>query len=582
MSECFYDFDKIENIKKFICFSDEEGGAPFTFKDDEDLLQSVTDNQQNKTVVKALVESSFDCEDGLLTQIKQNIAVGFLGDLLDNNDKSIRVLQKMITLKNQNMTSVILIGGNRDFNKVRMGIECYMTKDDALLPWYKSTNEMYATPKEFIDSLKTIEFKYRVETKDQIDYLTFGDYNFSSKNRFQEMTKTLGFVSVNFYNEMKALFPDLNDESTEILDRFTCAMQMILSFEWKLDTIPTFFHDYVGLYTKYIELCHICALFKINDKYGFMSHAGYVHLTSPLGLDLNVTTVTDALLSIMKKSENEKITLLSQLSTLKDATNQSYTQNLSLHTKIAKFVQLTAPEICNGKSCHKFAPIITQSARTSQEGYLKEIKLKITGGSWKDDDEKSQEKVKVSEGNEVISYNIYGHQPTCFFPTSNKTGETYHICLDVSKTDSDPNASYSNNFSFALFIIEKPNSSIKFIGRTTLIKGENPKNNYDIDKTTHLYYNVDIIDDVLNNEKWKKIMNLKELTCAGPFIEDGKRIIDHPNSFMRTVKTKEIEGGKRKSRKNQKKSQKGKKQGGKRTRKANKKTHRCSSYGCRH
>lgn len=582
MSACFYDFDANENIKKFICFSDEEGGAPFTFKDDEDLLQSVTDNQQNKTVVKELVESSFDCEDGMLTTIKSDTAVGFLGDLLDNNDKSIRVLKKMITLKTQNVTSVILIGGNRDFNKVRMGIECYMTSiEDDLLPWYKSDSEMYATPKAFIDSLKTIEFKYRVATKDQIDYLTFGDYDFGSLSRFKEMTKTLGFVPDNFYNEMKALFPDLKDSSPLVVDRFSCAMQMILSFEWDAGAIPTFFHDYIGLYTKYIKLCHVCALFKINDKYGFMSHAGYVHLTSPLGLDPTKITNTDALLSIMDKSENEKIILLSQLSTLKDATNQPYTQNLNLHSKIAKFVQLTAPAICDGKSCgYEFAPIITQSARTSQKDYLKEIKLKIKGGSWKHEDEKSQGSVKVSKGDEVISYNIYGHQPTCFFPTSNKTGETYHICLDVSKTDSDPNASYSNNFSFALFIIEKQISSIKFIGRTTLIKGNNLKNNYDIDKTTHLYYNVDIVD-TFNNEKWKEIMKLEELTCGGVVLKDGKPNFADPNSFMRTVKTK-IEGGKHKSRKNHKKSHKSKKQRGKRTRKANKKTHRCSSHGCRH
>jgi hypothetical protein len=106
--ESYYDLTG----KKLYCFSDEEGGNPFKLDGSFD-----TDEKG----IFAELNADFSFNNGLITEFKKdNVSFAFLGDLLDNSKFSIRILEKYITLKNIIPNRVILIGGNRDFNKIRM------------------------------------------------------------------------------------------------------------------------------------------------------------------------------------------------------------------------------------------------------------------------------------------------------------------------------------------------------------------------------------------------------------------------------------------------------------------------------
>ena len=108
--------------KKFFSFSDEEGGAPFKFSDAEEVYGNAGSKGQ---VLEHLKGFTFDT-NGLLVDINDpSYALGFLGDLIDNREFSIRAMKTMIQIKEKYSDRVILIAGNRDFNKIRYGVELF-------------------------------------------------------------------------------------------------------------------------------------------------------------------------------------------------------------------------------------------------------------------------------------------------------------------------------------------------------------------------------------------------------------------------------------------------------------------------
>ena len=90
-------------------FSDEEGGAPFG------------------DGIHPELKSAFQVEDGLIDGLSFGSNLIFLGDVQDNSQHNIRIMLNMLKLKTESVDKVILIGGNRDYNKVRMADEYYMT-----------------------------------------------------------------------------------------------------------------------------------------------------------------------------------------------------------------------------------------------------------------------------------------------------------------------------------------------------------------------------------------------------------------------------------------------------------------------
>jgi hypothetical protein len=98
-----YNFSEDTNI---YCFSDIESNMPSEIKE---LMFLNTGNEIDYTPIN-------------LVSTKR--AIVFTGDLIDRGAYTIRNLSNMLKLKEDYPDNVILIGGNRDINKIRMYHEC--------------------------------------------------------------------------------------------------------------------------------------------------------------------------------------------------------------------------------------------------------------------------------------------------------------------------------------------------------------------------------------------------------------------------------------------------------------------------
>jgi hypothetical protein len=483
--ESFYDLTG----KRLYCYSDEEGGNPFK-------LQKEIGDTDSKHIF-AQLDSDFVFNDGLIVEFKKpDVALTFLGDLLDNSKYSIRLLQSFIRLKQINPNSVILIGGNRDFNKIRMGIELYFhdpTKAGVdQLPWNGTNN---------FDELKTrlqnpmYNFQFRdkrvpeylkdVKLWDGAIGLLEAEYNKSFHARLDTMFKKTKGVNafgdcgytfiVDELNDMFAL-PDASKlrKGDEISARIICMIQMIMAFDWGREGLPHYLESFNGLYIKYLEQCHVISIFAIGGKFGILSHSGYPKkLTFPFGYDSENALMKfskGSLTNVVANIEREKYELILQV---KDKKNYMYSYDADY--MINKFVHLTAATIFDNDEGAKASNSPVVWGQLTQTNQRPEIKVQIKGGkgfrSWIDKDVYHADKIYVNdEDGSMISYNIFGHAPQFFNPTlfRKSAGSTLHVNLDISKIEANnANSNSANNYSFAFLYIDGSGVD-KVIGRIKL------------------------------------------------------------------------------------------------------------------
>jgi len=483
--ESFYDLTG----KRLYCYSDEEGGNPFSLK--KELGDS------DSKGIFAQLDSDFVFKDGLIVGLKKSdVAISFLGDLLDNSKYSIRLLQSFIKLKNENSNRVILIGGNRDFNKIRMGIELYFhdpTKPGLdQLPW-NGTNNFEELKGRLQNPMYNFQFRDKrvpeylknVKLWDGAIGLLEAEYNKSFHARLDTMfKKTKGINAfgdcgytfiVDELNDMFAL-PEASKlrKGDEISARIICMIQMIMAFKWQGGEIPAYLEQFNGLYIKYLEQCHVISVFAITGKFGILSHSGYPKkLTFPFGYDADNAIMKfskGSLTNVVANIEREKNELILQV---QDKKNNMYSYDADY--MINKFVHLTAGTTFDNPEGAKAANSPVVWGQLTQTNQRQDIKVQIKGGngfrSWIDKDVTQADKIYVNdEDGSIISYNIFGHAPQFFNPTLFKksAGSTLHVNLDISKIEANnANSNASNNYSFAFLYIDGSGVD-KIIGRIKL------------------------------------------------------------------------------------------------------------------
>jgi hypothetical protein len=491
--------------KNVYFYSDEESGAPFIFN-------TVYPASKEKGVDTQL-NGDFVFSNGLITGFKNDATViGFLGDLLDNGKYSIRSLEAYINLKNAHPERVILIGGNRDFNKIRMGIE--LSFEDNIkqglnkLPWH-GTTDIQSLLARLTDS--TFNFRFRSSVPDYLKNVGLWnaitnidasgtsilerDYNNVATpfhSRLDAMfRKTKGIGGYKFIvDELNDLLPGNNfTVGDEITAKFVCAIQMVMAFNWTDEELPEYLRRFNGLYIKYLELAHIIALFKINNKFGVLSHSGIPQkttnskfaidkrLTSPFGYDWNNTQMNfkaGTLKNVLSGIEKEKIKLINEVQNKKMNTYESDSHKgiyASTHATIDKFIHLTAgTTFTNGYGAKsENSPVVWGlPIKTNQRT---DISYQIGSGvgysDWMLEDSKYPNKLYAdTEGGEFISYNIFGHTPQYFNPSVYRDQQTLHINLDVSKIEANQgNNNSANNYSFTFFYINGSTKRESLLGR---------------------------------------------------------------------------------------------------------------------
>uniref|UniRef100_A0A6C0K1D3 Calcineurin-like phosphoesterase domain-containing protein n=1 Tax=viral metagenome TaxID=1070528 RepID=A0A6C0K1D3_9ZZZZ len=446
------------NFTELFCWSDEEGGNPF--------------RDWDKNAISDLLHSKFEFSaDGLLIGLKGDVAIGFLGDLLDNEAYSIRVLQAMIRLKDTYPDRVLLIGGNRDFNKIRMGIELFIQAEDGL-PWtgIADMHGLLARLAEPFRFRKTHPPEYLLDVlkawTDSMPAITAAYTGGDIEARVNIMYgKTLGAPLDMMKHELNAILGEIPEA---LYAKLICTMQMVMSFHW--DDLPEFLEPFNGLYLTYLRQCHVIASFRINGQTGIMSHAGMPdgtikgnRLTSPFGFQVT-EDMPDAMLSIvLNEIEDEKNRLIETVQGLRDRNYNSATADEEINDLINKYVHMTAGVDAQFPAdsgvIAETSPIVgLQKVATSDR---RDIEVQLGGGTFGWIGRQKGQKIKrVSSGPTTIAYNIYGHAPQGFLPTAYRyTPEgTLHVNLDVSKLEEKANA-----LSFVFLHID--GATTEFIGR---------------------------------------------------------------------------------------------------------------------
>ena len=473
-------------------FSDEEGGNPFRFDQDGDRVIGT-----NRSLVESALRANFtfgeDPADifnyGLITGLTEGTSLIFLGDLVDNEKYSIRCLRSMISLKQRFPDNVLLIGGNRDFNKIRIGFELFFINEKKnTLPWigYESLGTLLHGENHVLRE-GIPSYLQGVQTWDVPGVAPVYSNNKEFKNRVEgifSLTMGAGDGSL-LLSEVRILFPELEGIISINPHKFLCLFHMLMAFEWDISELPDYlqgFGDYVGLYPKYLRLAHVAAKFKIgpggDNPIGVVSHGGFPFLTTPAGethrmtapLGYIPTTATPVGLNAMLLAiEQDKEALLNSVQKGRDTGLREDIIDI-----ISRFVHITAGTTLKAgegetltaySDANKGAPIVSGTSKTPGDRNRPSLRY-MRGGAWYTEAPVG-ELYQLQEGSagDLISWDIFGHAPQGYLPTANRNevNGTLYACLDVSKIDGS-----TNSYSFA-FLHLTP-EVCEFVGRVVLNK----------------------------------------------------------------------------------------------------------------
>jgi hypothetical protein len=476
-----YNFSEDTNI---YCFSDIESNMPSEIK--ELMFQNTKD--------------VIDYTPIHLVSTKR--AIVFTGDLIDRGAYTIRNLSNMLKLKENYPNNVILIGGNRDINKIRMYHECCIPYIESTIFIITNKNIPIA---EIIKLLKNIPddkiFKHSIceiadtinihgivnplaKYKDIPDAIKrkIVDINFvgSYRNdifRIKDMyANTLGSLNqIKFFrDEFIVLFGDgkdlfgftdndfENDQFKEIvyekdkyklLLKFIAMMNMVMGKYREKDTeeykkLPECLQKYNGLYIKYIEKNHIMAAFTKKNNLYIASHSGI-----PYGK------------SATENDGNEYFFIPSEIGKApSDPKTQNYAENIEkLNSNFNTFITKIKENKVNynDEEFKKYVAMAASCLDNTITG-LDSIASPVVSSFIID----KMRKESVNSLNILNNgpkykyskiYNIFGHQPGGFTPYVNRVKDdddfiSYHINLDISKAENP--AGISNKKSYVYLLID--------------------------------------------------------------------------------------------------------------------------------
>jgi hypothetical protein len=468
-------------------FSDEEGGNPFRF--DEDTPEQVLGQDMG---VPEKMNAAFEMKErGFITGLKGETGLVFLGDLVDNERYSLRLLKNMIKLKNEYKERVLLIGGNRDFNKIRIGFELFLqhpvTKE---VPWQA---EGVVDAASLVGELSNpYKFRSNVVPDYLKDVLKPWDDNMTKRgdkpgiepvynsglipDRVELLfAVTMGAGNGSFYsNEMIEMLGLPKDLSADVVAKLNCTIQMVMAFEWK--GLPKFLEQFNGLYIRYLRASHVIAHFQLGDKHGVVSHGGLPNkfdagkgavehrLTSPFGFKYTTPGFKQVagFRQIIEEIEAEKNKMCDAVDALRDIGLDEADKNL--YDQIARYVHLTAGTVLPCDASSEASPIVGMQlyAPKTRRG---DVSLQLGGAAtwvWKQLLKVNADKSGKQVGpGTIFDYDIFGHAPQGFLPTAYRESKTLYVNLDISKADAQ-----TNTYSFAM--LHLTDTINEFVGRVKL------------------------------------------------------------------------------------------------------------------
>jgi hypothetical protein len=158
---------------RIVCLGDLEGNSLIKLINPKGASQRsetgvLTQTASNLTELYAYLTVG---QDGNLI-LKENVILVYLGDVIGDGPHNIELVTLLLKLKEDNPTRVIIITGNRDVNKFRLGWE--------LEPTDECMAELTTRVEKFVlertpDAFDGFEFAFKRNTATDFDYM-FGDY----------------------------------------------------------------------------------------------------------------------------------------------------------------------------------------------------------------------------------------------------------------------------------------------------------------------------------------------------------------------------------------------------------------------
>lgn len=423
----------------------------------------------------------------IVDKCKKNPATGvvFIGDAPDRGEQSITLLKEFAALPEERS---ILVCGNRDLNKIRLGHEC----------WIEAIAEKLDQKTSMVDMLSFINDN----NSDKLTFTLDADFlghTIARKGIFagnvnevflddhmripQIYSKTMGSGNQvqYFANEFNTLFGNLikpykfkydtNPKDNKTLHLFIAMMNMVMGFVWPKNILHTDFSEYNGLYVKYLMKCVLIETFKFQDKLCFVTHSGI-----PYKGDNFVISETLGQLPAVEKNASGKSTTKLKISSIKNrisVINQKFKDFLELNFvgKVRTNTQVPTNAKYSQTSFVKYFEFLTRKAKNasidfytlmsaaSGEGNVdihvmddkvnSELSPIVTSvsidkGPWYfKENKKGLAKFLNAEILTGINsvFNISGHQPVGLLPEIEDVVETgssittYHVRLDISKAE---------------------------------------------------------------------------------------------------------------------------------------------------
>jgi len=402
----------------------------------------------------------------------------------------------MIELKNASPNKTILVAGNRDINKVRMGRDFHIVNSDGTnlfdeLSIINDSTELLRLAKHIADNFASYKFLFTSkELNDNFLKLKYNDEKGVPRNglAIDEDSDTLTsrvsklysssfgasgeYSGSNRFVELKGLISD--GYSDEVKSAVICLLNMIMGNVWDVsEDSGMLFKRLNGLYIKYINICHILALGKFNDKQYIFSHFKVPTKLYSLGfcedmfehLRLEPEKITDINEMLSLINNDLKIYDFLNINKLSKATNLTNFYLETFRNVFDKLTTISALPDFRGASC---SPVVLGNERLAYNGRQR---AGYNDNGYANFQTKSGVVVKYFDFSDTsspsIDFNICGHRPQGIVPTieKSKTDNFKRIIMDVSK----PYTAVPNQNVYALYHMEKSKED-KIIGSFVFVE----------------------------------------------------------------------------------------------------------------
>eukprot|EP00873_Tetraselmis_striata_P043827 jgi/Tetstr1/464091/TSEL_008896.t1 len=454
----------------FHIFSDEEGMAPF---------------QDGK--YHPYLEKIFDFENGIISGVKsKNDKLVFLGDLMDHGTNERRLLDSMIRLHDADRA--VLIAGNRDVNKIRMGVELQIVDIDSVperevplkLEGVNTLDGLWVEAEKIISNRQKYHYRTRnpsylkefwkkpidgsnpsdvVHVDDGIQF----DSDDVSLDRIRMVySKTMGVKydpaqrAQNYGFDLTEKLRERNDQrGIDPTPVFMALLQCILAGGQSCPALVVDGVKLEGLYMRYLRRCKIVDLLETsNGKRVLVGHAGVPNtLSHPMGVENPPETnskLSDVCAAINSDLEKSIDSLLKNIQvTAQNDDGGAISQAIDT---VAYYVAMSATSTESNKVgmriSGKNSPIVsrkciddaghrtTRYASGGQGGWLERYtETDPDSGQHKQNRNIIAANTTDPARGGVVDYVLFGHTPQGHAPTvwKERDSSTTFACVDVSK-----------------------------------------------------------------------------------------------------------------------------------------------------